>query len=144
MTLRRMLSIAMVAAATLGASACGQQEKSSDLRHWTKDMSFRVSMDPMPPIARTKVRYKVVVRDKETGQPIEKGEGRIFATSRDGINTWDALLPGDEPGAYFGELNYLTAGDWAIAIQFRRDSLSRLERVDWMQGVRRPPQPNGT
>jgi hypothetical protein len=125
-------------------AACGQQEKLSDLRHWTKDMSFRVSMDPMPPVARTKIRYKVVVRDKESGQPIENGEGRLFATSRDGINTWDALLPGDEPGAYYAELNYLTAGDWAIAIQFRRDSLSRLERIDWMQGVRRPPQPNGT
>lgn len=143
MTLRRLFPV-VVAVVSLGAAACGKQEKTSDLRHWTKDLAFRVSMDPMPPIARTKIRYKVIVRDKETGQPIEKGEGRIFATSRDGINTWDALLPGDEPGAYYGELNYLTAGDWAIAIQFRRDSLSRLERIDWMQGVRRPPQPNGT
>ena len=143
MILRRMLSLATVAA-VVAVSACDKQEKSSDLRHWTTDMAFRVSTEPMPPIARTKIRYKVVVRDKESGQPIEKGEGRIFATSRDGLNTWDALLPGDEPGAYYGELNYLTAGDWAIAIQFRRDSLSRLERIDWMQGVRRPPQPNGT
>jgi hypothetical protein len=148
MTRPRMSAVVVLAAAVTfamtAATACSRQEKSSDLRHWTKDMSFRVSMDPMPPIARTKVKYKVVVRDKESGQPIEKGEGRIFATSRDGVNTWDALLPGDEPGTYYGELNYLTAGDWAIAIQFRRDSLSRLERVDWMQGVRRPPQPNGT
>lgn len=144
MTFRRLTVAAALVLAAAGVTACGTQEKASDLRHWTKDLSFRVSMDPMPPVARTKVRYKVVVRDKETGQPIERGEGRIFATSRDGVNTWDALLPGGEPGAYYGELNYLTAGDWAIAIQFRRDSLSRLERVDWMQGVRRPPQPNGT
>lgn len=144
MTPRRVTAAAALVLAAAVVTACGSQEKASDLRHWTKDLSFRVSMDPMPPVARTKVRYKVVVRDKETGQPIERGEGRIFATSRDGVNTWDALLPGAEPGAYYGELNYLTAGDWAIAIQFRRDSLSRLERVDWMQGVRRPPQPNGT
>lgn len=120
-------------------AACGKQEAASDLRHWTSDMALRVSMVPRPPVARENIRYKVVVRDKKTGQPIEHGEGRIFATSRDGVNTWDALLPAEEPGAYFGTLNYLTAGDWAIAIQFRRDSLSRLERVDWMQSVRRPP-----
>lgn len=120
-------------------AACGRQEASSDLRHWTRDMALRVSVEPRPPVARENIRYKVVVRDRKTGQPIEHGEGRIFATSRDGVNTWDALLPAEEPGAYFGTLNYLTAGDWAIAIQFRRDSLSRLERVDWMQSVRRPP-----
>jgi hypothetical protein len=30
----------------------------------------------------------------------------------------------------------VTAGDWAIAIQFRRDSTKPLERIDWMQQVR--------
>lgn len=141
MTLRQMMFAGVMAA---GLAACGPQPVPGEMRHWTKDMQLKVTMDPMPPVARTKIRYKVVVRDKTSGQPIEKGEGRIFATSRDGINTWDALLPGQEPGTYYGELNYLTAGDWAIAIQFRRDSLSRLERVDWMQGVRRPATPAGT
>lgn len=139
--LRRLVSRVVLA---VSVAACTQQEKASDLRHWTQDLAFRVSMTPMPPVAREKIRYKVVVRDKKTGTPIENGEGRIFATSRDGINTWDALLPGPEPGAYYGELNYLTAGDWAIAIQFRRDSTARLQRVDWMQGVRKPVGPEGT
>jgi hypothetical protein len=141
MTLRLSLTrVALVA----GLAACVDQPPRGELRHWTKDMQLKVTMTPMPPVARTTIKYKVVVRDKTTGQPIEKGEGRIFATSRDGLNTWDALLPGGEPGTYYGELNYVTAGDWAIAIQFRRDSLSRLERVDWMQGVRRPAPTAGS
>lgn len=141
---RRLAATLLGTAAVALAAACGPQESASDLRHWTDDLTLRVSMDPMPPVARTKITYKVVVRDKQTGQPIENGEGRIFATSRDGINAWDALLPTDAPGTYTGELNYLTAGDWAIAIQFRRDSLSRLQRIDWMQSVLKPAPPPGS
>ena len=68
--------------------------------------------------------------------PIENGEGRIFATSRDAVNVWDGLAAGPEVGVYYGTLNFITAGDWALAVQFRRDSTQRLERVDWMQDVR--------
>jgi hypothetical protein len=117
-------------------ASCGPSQKSTDLRQWTDDLTYRISTDPMPPRARERVVYKVVVQDKESRQPIEKGEGRIFATSRDGANTWDALEPGPEPGTYYGGLKFITAGDWAVAIQFRRDSAQKLERVDWMQTVR--------
>jgi hypothetical protein len=126
----------------LFVAACGSGPQPGELRNWTQDLALRVTVLPMPPIARDSARYKVVVRDKKTGQPIEHGEGRIFATSRDGLNTWDVLLPAAEPGAYYGTLHYLTAGDWAIAIQFRRDSLAKLQRVDWMQGVRAAAGPN--
>ena len=120
------------------AAACkssGNTDK-SDIRDWTKDLAFRISTDPKPPTAREDIIYKVVVRDKTTGNPIEGGEGRIFATSRDGANTWDALIAGPEPGTYYGKLRYITSGDWAIAIQFRRDSTQVLQRIDWMQGVK--------
>lgn len=129
---------ALVLALAVLVAACkptGDGDK-SDLRDWTKDLAFRISTEPKPPRAREDILYKVVVRDKETGNPIEGGEGRIFATSRDGANTWDALTPGPEPGTYYGKLRYITAGDWAIAIQFRRDSLQVLQRIDWMQGVK--------
>lgn len=129
---------AVVLAFAVLVAACkptGDGDK-SDLRDWTKDLAFRISTEPKPPRAREDILYKVVVRDKETGNPIEGGEGRIFATSRDGANTWDALTPGPEPGTYYGKLRYITAGDWAIAIQFRRDSLQVLQRIDWMQGVK--------
>ena len=79
--------------------------------------------------------YKVLIRDRESRQPIEGGEGQIFANNRDGASTWDGLAKGPEIGTYYGKLNFVTAGDWAIAIRFRRDSTARLERTDWMQDV---------
>lgn len=97
---------------------------------------IRVTSDPLPPHARERNLYKVTVLDRKTNQPIENGEGRIFATSRDAVNIWDGLMPGPEVGVYYGTLNFITAGDWAVAVQFRRDSTHRLERVDWMQDVR--------
>lgn len=132
---RRSRSSFLVPVTLLLGAACGPTQKATDLRQWTDDLTFRISTDPMPPRARERTIYKVVVQDKESRQPIEKGEGRVFATSRDGANTWDALEPGPEPGTYYGALRFVTAGDWAVAIQFRRDSTQKLERVDWMQTV---------
>ena len=97
---------------------------------------IRVTSEPLPPHARERNLYKVTVLDRKTNQPIENGEGRIFATSRDAVNVWDGLAAGPEVGVYYGTLNFITAGDWALAVQFRRDSTQRLERVDWMQDVR--------
>jgi len=116
-------------------TACGPTQKNTDLRQWTDHFTFRISTDPMPPRARERIRFKVVVQDRESRQPIEKGEGRIFATSRDGKNIDNGLEPGPEPGTYYTTLNFLTAGDWAVAIQFRRDPTQKLERADWMQTI---------
>jgi hypothetical protein len=42
---------------------------------------------------------------------------------------------GPEVGGYRAKLNYVVAGQWAVAIRFQRDSLHPLERIDWMQDV---------
>jgi len=127
-----LLALAWFAVIAVG---CGPTDEVLENRQWTDDMEFRITSDPLPPRARERVLYKVVVRDRKSGEPIERGEGRVFATSRDGANTWDALLPGPELGTYYGTVNFVTAGEWAIAIQFRRDSTRSLERMDWMQEV---------
>jgi hypothetical protein len=111
------------------------------MRLWTDDFAIRVSMEPTPPVAREAVAYRVVVRDKATGQPIDGGEGQIFATSRDRTSAWDSFVAGPEVGTYHARLRFATAGDWAIAIRFRRDSTARLERADWVQAVRTPSGP---
>jgi hypothetical protein len=100
-------------------------------------------MDPMPPRALEPIVYRVVVQDKKTGQPIETGEGRIFATSADRANSNDGFKKENEVGTYSGRLFFATTGDWAAAIQFRRDKDPRmpLERVDWIQGVRAAREP---
>ena len=114
---------------------CGPSQPNTDIRQWTDNYAYRISVDPMPPEALKTATYKVVVRDRKTNQPVEQGEGRIFATSRDGANTDDGLSKGKEIGTYYGRLFYVISGDWAIAVQFRKDSTARLERADWIQTV---------
>ena len=114
---------------------CGPSQPNTDIRQWTDNYAYRISVDPMPPEALKTATYKVVVRDRKTNQPVEQGEGRIFATSRDGANTDDGLAKGKEIGTYYGRLFYVISGDWAIAVQFRKDSTARLERADWIQTV---------
>ncbi len=132
-----MRSLTLVALSALVlVGGCGPATgATTDMRIWTDDFAIRISTQPTPPTAREAVMYKVVVRDKKTGEPIENGEGRVFATSRDGANTWDSLEPTAESGAYTAKLRFITAGDWAVAIQFRKDSTERLQRQDWMQTI---------
>jgi len=122
----------------MAASACGPSPRALDNRQWSDSYAFRITVDPSPPRAIEDANYKIVVQDKKTGEPIETGEGRIFATSRDGANTDDGLAKGKEVGTYYGRLFFPTTGDWAVALQFRRDSTQRLERVDWVQSVNNP------
>lgn len=133
--LRRLVFVSVLAAAL---TSCGSNPKALDLRLWSDTYAFRVTMDPMPPRALEQVVYRVVVQDKKTGQPIETGEGRIFATSADRANTSDGFAKEKELGTYSGKLFFATSGDWPAAIQFRREKNPRLplERVDWIQTVR--------
>jgi hypothetical protein len=105
------------------------------LRLWTNDLAYQVSADPVPPPARQDVVFKIVVRDKNSGQAIERGEGRVYAQNSDGHKTWDGLTPGAQPGTYTAKLNFLTSGDWAMGMQFRRDSTQAIETLDWRQSV---------
>lgn len=132
----RAVRFASVLSIAVLAAACqSNRERTLANRQWSDNFTFRVTVDPMPPRNVEEATYKIVVQDKKSGEPIETGQGRIFATSRDGANTDDGLLKGKEVGTYYGRLFFATTGDWAIAIQFRRDSTSRLERVDWVQSV---------
>lgn len=99
--------------------------------------SYRFTIIPSqaPPHAREAILYKVVIRDRENSQPIETGEGQIYASNEERSNTWDGFAKGAEVGTYYGKLNFVTAGLWAVAIRFRRDSLHPLEKVEWMQDV---------
>lgn len=137
----RRLALVLVMATAL--TSCGANPKATELRLWSDSYAFRVTMDPMPPRALESVVYRLVVQDKKTGQPIETGEGRIFATSADRANTNDGLKKEKELGTYSGRLFFATSGDWAAAIQFRREKNPRmpLERVDWIQTVRPASEP---
>jgi hypothetical protein len=132
--------LAALAAMCVAAAACGPNPRALENRQWSDSFAFRITVDPSPPRAIEDATYKIIVQDKKTGEPIETGEGRIFATSKDGANTDDGLAKGKEVGTYYGRLFFPTTGDWAVALQFRRDSTQRLERVDWTQAVNNPSQ----
>lgn len=134
---------AAVALLVFAAAGCGKNPKALEVRLWSDTYAFRVTVDPMPPRALEQTPYRIVVQDKKSGQPIETGEGRIFATSKDGANTNDGFKKEKELGTYSGRLFFATTGDWAMAIQFRRDKNPRmpLERVDWIQSVRPESEP---
>ena len=133
----RLTALAVMCVA---AAACGPNPRALENRQWSDSFAFRITVDPSPPRAIEDATYKIIVQDKKTGEPIETGEGRIFATSKDGANTDDGLAKGKEVGTYYGRLFFPTTGDWAVALQFRRDSTQRLERVDWTQAVNNPSQ----
>jgi hypothetical protein len=148
---RRMTSAAALtwalATALLAGAACGEPQDPSLVRLWTSDFEVRVTSDVSPPRALERITYTVVVLDKETQEPIANGEGRIFATNADGKNTWNGLTYGPEVGTYRTEMTFVTAGEWALGLQFRRDSTVPLQRtMDWRQTVRNEvaPTPSDT
>ena len=131
-----MTRVAAIAAAIVFVAGCGPNPRLNDNRQWSDNFAFRITVKPSPPHDVEDAVYKVGVQDKKTGEPIETGQGRIFATSKDGTaNTDDGLAKGKEVGTYYGRLRFPMNGDWALAVQFRRDSTKALERVDWIQTV---------
>jgi len=126
----------LAALAALALVACGPGDaRPIEFRQQTQSFYFTISSEPAPPRAREATLYKIVVRDRESRQPIETGLGRIYSSNRDEAKTWDVLRKGAEVGTYYGKLNYITSGEWAVAIEFRRDSTARIEKTEWMQEV---------
>ncbi len=132
--MKRAAPLALLAGLT-AVLACTPTPRTGEIRLGTDSYLMTVTSDPMPPHARERTRYRIVVRDRETRQPLEGGEGRVFGSSRDGASVWDGLARAQEPGTYTGTVSFVTAGEWAVAVQFRRDSTRPLERIDWMQDV---------
>lgn len=117
-------------------AACGSRDSGGQpLRLLSPSYIFTIVPDESPPFARERIQYKIIVRDRENREMIETGEGQIYANNAEQASTWDGLTKGPELGTYYGVLNFVTAGQWAIAIRFRRDSVHKLETVDWMQDV---------
>ena len=117
----------------LGAD-CGPPRR-PEIRQGSKSYLFNITSDPIPPHARENVIYTVTVRDRASGQPIETGEGRIFANTMEGARTYDGFTKAPAVGTYTAKLRFVAAGQWAIGIQFHSDSTKPLEKTEWMQDV---------
>lgn len=141
--MRRALAV-FASLAVLATAACGPSaDQPAGFRQRSDSFTFRVASSISPPAAREPIEYTIVVLDRESGQPVENGEGQLFAQHRSGKKTYDALAAAPEAGTYKATVSYLLAGEWAVGIRFRRDSTAALERIDWMQevvGERNPTQ----
>ena len=117
-------------------TACQRGDaKPRTMRYYSKSYSFIIEPEQAPPHAREPILYKVFIRDRETREPIQGGEGQIYSNNAEMARTWDGFTYGPQLGTYYGKLNYVTSGQWAVAIRFRRDSLHKLETIEWMQDV---------
>ena len=104
----------------LFVAACSASDRPrGELRFWTDKYALRVSTAPTPPRARSRALYRVVITDKESGRPMEKAEGQVYASNSGGRNIYDALEPGRELGTYYARLNFITAEEWALNLRFR-------------------------
>lgn len=141
MTTTRAFRVLTIAALAALGTACAERESGPrPLRQFSDNYTMLVTADPLPPYAIERTRWKITVRDRETNQPVEGGEGRLFASNRDRVTVWDGLARGEELGTYYATVTYPTSGEWAVAVEFRRDSTQALEKVEWMQEIR-PERP---
>ena len=142
--LSSLIAVSMLALAGLALGGCDSSPRKLQIRTFSEHFEFRVTSDPMPPRAREDIHYTVTVIDKDNGQPVEGGEGRIFANNINGTSTWDSFVPAPAVGSYTAKLRYVTAEQWAVGIEFRRDTLpgTKIERAtDWQQDVAASREP---
>jgi hypothetical protein len=129
----RFAALGLLAAALV---SCGPPKDVGMMRLWTDSFEIRLIADVLPPRALERITYTAVIVDKNTREPIVNGEGRIFATNADRKTVHNGFTYGPEVGTYRTTLMFITAGEWAMGLQFRRDSTQVLERaLDWRQAV---------
>jgi hypothetical protein len=137
---RGVILAGTMALLVIGAD-CGPPRR-PEIRQGSKTYLFNITSDPIPPHAREDVIYTITVRDRESNQPIDNGEGRIFANTLEGARTWDGFTKAPAVGTYTAKLRFVASGQWAIGIQFHSDSTKPLEKTEWMQDVL--PEREGT
>lgn len=121
-------------ASLLVASACNTANTDHELREATDSYQFSITRPNTPPLARDDVTYVVYVRDRSTTQPIQAGEGRIFA--RAGQDIEGSFVKAPQVGQYRATLRFPGPGGWLVGVQFRGDSSRKSERTRWVQEVR--------
>ena len=132
-----MMRLAILALAVAAAISCGpSQPPPKGIPLYSDHYSMRLITNPERAHALEKTKYKIVVRDKQTGQPVDGGEGLLYGNTKDpDVKVWDSFVAGAEPGTYYATVEFVVADNWYMAIRFHKDSAQRLEQVDWVQQV---------
>jgi hypothetical protein len=128
------LSQIVAAIGLLAAGGCGSTQAPSELRQSTHSYQFSITVPAGPPIAADSVTYIIAVRDRNNDQPIETGEGRLFARSGEQIVA--PLIKAPQVGQYRATIQFPHAGDWVLGIRFRSPGATEMELTQWGQQVR--------
>ena len=135
-------AVALVVAGAFSAGCDAGRPPLGELRLRTEDFTIRVSPETRPTRALEPITWRVVIHDTETGLPIQGGQGRIFGTNKDMKTVANGLEETGELGTYRSNLMFVTAGLWAMAVQFRRDSTQILQKTqDWTQDILSADEP---
>jgi hypothetical protein len=135
MNMFRTARVAAAVALVAVSAACDDSQERPALRLSSDSYTFLITPEPLPPYAVERVVWNVTVRDRETRQPVEGGEGRLYASNIQRVTVWDGLAQGAELGSYSATVMFPTSGQWGMAVEFRRDSTQALEKVEWQQEV---------
>src|ERR1051325_8827066 len=101
----KRLAPLLMLGACVSLVACVQHEK-GEIHMISNSYSFTIVPSVSPPRARETTLYKIVIRDRESRQPIEGGEGQMYSNDSTGARTWDVLTKGAELGKYYANLNF--------------------------------------
>src|SRR5690348_4971549 len=103
--------VGVVVGGCVVSASCGPSEaRQREMHYISTSYSFTIVPSEAPPHAREDITYKVFIRDRDTREPIQNGEGQIYSNNRDGARTWDGFAYGPEVGTYYGKLNFTTSG----------------------------------
>jgi len=132
-----MTRLALLALAAAAAAACVKAtEAPRGIPAYSEHYAIRITTEPERAHALEKTKFKVVIRDRQTGQPVDGGEGLLYGNTQDpDVKVWDSFVAGAEPGTYYATVEFVVATNWYMALRFHRDSTQRLEQVDWTQQV---------
>ncbi len=130
-------SVMLAVVAGTMSTGCGTGTKpQNELRFATDSFVIRVMVESTPTRALEPTYWRVIVNDARTGKPIQGGQGRVYATNRDRKTVANGLAETGELGTYRTNLMFVTAGMWAMAMQFRTDSTKPLQTTQtWTQDI---------
>src|SRR5687767_1279721 len=108
--MRRAIAVVVVGLGML--TACNRKPRDLSIRQPTHSYWFVIKADEIPPYANEVVNYTVTVLDRKTEQPVQHGEGQIYAQFAPGGRpyTWDGFVYGPEVGTYHAKLRFVISG----------------------------------
>ena len=112
------------------------RDGSSECREWrqgTAGYKFVIISPTVAPAVEDSVAYRLSVLNRSTGQPVEDGEGHLFA--RAGETVTANLMKAPQVGQYLATIRFPRAAEWSVTLRFRERTAKAFEETQWLQSV---------